>query len=133
MAWLWWLGNGCICGLGTTSIRVSSSRTLILLSQIPRDLLLLLLCNTKPTRALSIVHPRTFRVTLIYGTYRDSRISWLRLLLLLLLMVVVVAVDARRGRGRPLVMSGMKRGHRGRSHGADQGLTLRTRHAFSFP
>ena len=102
--------HGCTGGLGTTSIPLSLSLTLILLGRIS-NYLLLLLCSTKPTRALSIVHPPTLRVALIHGTYRGSRISWLRLLLLL-----VVVVNARRGRGRPLMMTRLARWYRGRSH-----------------
>ena len=94
--------------MDTTSVPVSLSRTLVLLRQII-SYLLLLLYNTEPTRALSIVHPPSIRVALLHGTYRDSRISWLGLLLLLLL-------NARRGRGRPLMMAGLKRRHRGRGH-----------------
>ena len=100
--------------MGTNSVSVSLSQTLVLLIRIPSYillLLLLLLCNTEPTRALSIDHPPTLRVALIHGTYRGSRISWLRLPLLL-----VVVVNARRGRGRPLMNAWLKRRHRGRGH-----------------
>ena len=82
--------------MGTTSVPVSWSLTLILLGRIPSHLLLLL-CNTEPTGALPVVHPPTLRVALIHGPYRGSRISWLRLLVLVLL--VLLGLHARRGRG----------------------------------
>ena len=105
IGWLRWLRHGCICGLGTTSVPLSMSLSLILLGW-TLSYLLPLLCNTTPTRALSIVHPPTLRVVLIHRTYRDSRISWLTLLL----------VNARRGQGRPLMMTRLPRWYRGRSH-----------------
>ena len=80
--------------MGTTSVPVSLSRILILLSRIPSyripSYLLLLLCNTEPTRTLSIVHPPTLRVALIHGTWRNSRISWLMLLMLVMLVMLLV-------------------------------------------
>ena len=91
----------------TTSVPVSLSRSLVMLSRTPSYLLLLLLCNIEPTRALSIVHPSTLRIALIHRTHRDSRVSWL---------VLSVLVNARRGWGKPLMIAGLKRRHRRRGH-----------------
>ena len=80
--------------MGTTSVPVSLSRALILLGRVP-SYLLLLLYNTEPTRALSVVHPPTIQIALIHGTHRDSRVPWLRLVVLIVLLMVLM--NARRG------------------------------------
>jgi len=118
---LQWLRCGCICGLGITSVPVSWSRTLILLGQISGHPVLLRF-NTKPTRALSIGHPLTPRASLIHGTYRDSSVPWLMLVLVLLVL------NARRGRGQPLMLAGLKRRHRGRAHAIRATASTETTH-----